>query len=103
MRVIDCENWAWFLYEHDGGLFLDANCNMSAFGYTYMIRLNEQELQNYQNGGRAYLNKLAQDISQSVPIAKETKSIYTGRNVSKELSKLATETVKTWRTENNGN
>jgi len=102
MKVIDSENWAWFLFEHGGSLYLDANCNMSAFGYTYMIELNEQEQKQYQNGGREYLNKLAHDIHYSVPIAKDTTSIYKGRDVSKELSGLATEAVKTWREANNG-
>jgi len=97
MKVIDSENWAWFLFEHDGGLYLDANCNMSAFGYTYMIQLNEQEQTQYKSSGREYLNKLAHDIHYSVPIAKDTTSIHKGRDVSKELSELATEAIKSWR------
>ncbi|NRA23003.1 MAG: hypothetical protein HRU08_00700 [Oleispira sp.] len=103
MKVIDSENWAWFLFEHGGNLYLDANCNMSAFGYTYMIELNADEQKLYQDAGREYLNKLAHDIHYSVPIAKDTTSIYKGRDVSKELSELATEAVKTWREANNGN
>ena len=102
MKVIDSETWAWFLFEHEGNLFLDANCNMSAFGYTYMIELNEEERKQYQDGGREYLNKLAHDIHYSVPIAKETTSIYKGRDVSKEFSELATDAVKTWREDTNG-
>ena len=101
MKVIDSENWAWFLFEHEGGLYLDANCNMSAFGYTYMIRLNEKEQAQYSDGGREYLNKLAHDIHYSVPIAKDTSSIYKGRDVSNELTELATEAVKLWREGNN--
>ncbi|AOT08723.1 hypothetical protein [Pseudoalteromonas luteoviolacea] len=97
MKVIDSKNWAWYLFEHEGSLYLDANCNMSAFGYTYMIKLNEVEQQQYKSGGRDYLNKLAHDIHYSVPIAKGTTSIYKDRGVSKDLSALATEAVKTWR------
>lgn len=103
MKVIDSENWAWFLFEHEGSLFLDANCNMSAFGYTYMMELNEKEQKQYQDGGREYLSKLAHEIHYSVPIAKDTTSIYKGRDVSKELSELATEAVKTWREGNSEN
>ncbi|WP_392385184.1 hypothetical protein [Marinomonas primoryensis] len=37
MKAADYENWAWFLFEHQSDFYLDAPCNMSAFGYTYMI------------------------------------------------------------------
>ena len=95
MKVIDTENLAWFLFEHEESLYLDANCNMSAFGYTYMIQLNEQERKQYESYGRDYLNKLAHDTHYSVPIAKDTTSIYKGRDVSIELFELAAEAVKT--------
>lgn len=97
MKVMDSENRAWFLLEHEGHLYLNANCNMSAFGYRYMIQLNDQELQKYGAGGREYLNNLAHDIHYSVPIAKDTSSIYKDREVSKPLSCLATEAIRAWR------
>lgn len=97
MKVMDSEDRAWFLLEHGGHLYLNANCNMSAFGYSYMIQLNDQELQNYKSGGREYLNHLAHDIHHSVPIAKDTSSIYKGREVSKPLAGLATEAIRAWR------
>ncbi|MBW3530247.1 hypothetical protein KO531_04875 [Shewanella sp. NKUCC06_TVS] len=97
MKVMDSENRVWFFLEHEGRLYLNANCNMSAFGYSYMIQLNGQELQNYEGGGREYLNNLAHDIHYSVPIAKDTTSIYKGREVSKQLAGLATEAIKAWR------
>ena len=102
MKVIDSENWAWFLFEHEGSLYLDANCNMSAFGYTYMIQLNDAERKLYESNGREYLNKLAHDIHYSVPIAKDTTSIYKGRDVSNLLSDMATEAVNLWRESSNG-
>ncbi len=101
MRVIDSKDWAWFLFEHEGCLFLDANCNISAFGYTYMIQLNEQEQVMFKNRGRDYLDKLAHDIHYSAPIAKDTSSVYKGRDVSKQFSGLATQAVKLWREGNN--
>ena len=102
MKVVDSENWSWMLFEHEGQLFLDANCNMSAFGYTYMIQLNEEELKSYEIGGRESLGKLAHDIHYSVPIAKDTSSIYKNRKVSNKLSALATEAVKVWKNDGNG-
>ncbi len=101
MKIIDTESGAWFLFEHEGSLYLDVNCNVRAFGYTYMIKLNEEELNLYQSGGRAYLGELAHDIHYSAPIAKDTKSIYQGRDVTNELSELSTEAVQAWR--ENGN
>lgn len=97
MIVVDSENWAWFLYEHEGHLYLDANCNMSAFGYTYMIQLNDEERAAYQSGGRDYLNQLAHDIHYSIPIAKDSGSKYKGRDVTGLFSALAAEAVRVWR------
>lgn len=96
MKVIDSEKQAWFLLEHEGNLYFDANCSMGAFGYTYMIRLNDQEQIRYQMAGREYLHKLADDIHSSVPVAENTSSIYQGRNASKPLSQMATSAIKTW-------
>ena len=101
MKVVDTENWAWFLFEHEGDFYLDANCNMSAFGYTYMIQLNEAEISSYKAGGHDYLSKLSHDIHYSVPAAKGSTSIYKGRDVSNKFSELATEAVKVWRERNN--
>lgn len=97
MRVIDSENWAWFLFEHEGYWYLDANCNMSAFGYTYMIKLNDEERDAYKAGGREYLSRLAHDIHYSVPIAADTRSKYKGRDVSKTFAEMTTEAVRAWR------
>ena len=65
MKVVDTENWAWFLFEHEGHLYLDAYCNMSAFGYTFMIQLNDDERAAYDAGGHQYLNRLAHEIHYS--------------------------------------
>ena len=97
MKVVDYENWTWFLFEHQNELYLDVHCNMSAFGYTYMIQLNDTERELYETEGREYLCKLAHDIHYSVPIAKDTSSIYKERNVTKEFSNLTREAVRVWR------
>lgn len=97
MKVIDTEQWSWFLFEHESNLYLDVNCNISAFGYTYMIQLNESERNLYDVNGRTYLNKLAHEIHYSVPIGKDSKSIYKGRDVGSEFRKLVSEAVNNWR------
>lgn len=97
MKVVDTENWTWFLFEHEGHLYLDAYCNMSAFGYTFMIQLNDDERAAYDAGGHQYLNRLAHEIHYSVPVAMDTKSRFKGRDVSKRFSDMATEAVRSWR------
>ncbi|MFV0597096.1 hypothetical protein [Shewanella sp.] len=88
MRVVDTENRAWFLFEHEGDLYLDANCSMSAFGYNYLIQLNEKESARYRELGREYLTQLAYDIHYLVPIAENSRSIYRGRDKSREFKLL---------------
>lgn len=97
MKVIDSEAWAWLLFEYEGRLYLDVHCNMSFFGYTYMIELNDDELAKYRLIGREYLGKLAHDVHYSAPIAKDTLSVYKERDVSRRLSDLATQAVAKWR------
>lgn len=99
MKVIDTESWTWFLFEHAGNLYLDAYCNISAFGYTYMIQLNDDEIEKYNTRGRDYLGELAHDIHYSVPIKEGSASAYRGRDVSSGFSSLASEAVKSWRGE----
>jgi hypothetical protein len=97
MEVVDHEPQAWFLFKDDESYFLDANCNHSAFGYSYMIKLSPQELDNYREGGHEYLSKLAYDIHYSAPVVKGSTSIYIGRDVTKEYSELSMAAIKRWR------
>ena len=97
MKVIDTEQWAWFLFEHESSYYLDVNCNISAFGYTYMIQLNEYERKMYEVDGRTYLNKLAHEIHYSAPIGENSKSIYKGRDVGSEFKNMVSDAVKVWR------
>ncbi|HAS8613913.1 TPA: hypothetical protein RQK39_004328 [Vibrio vulnificus] len=97
MRVIDTEDQRWFLFEHEDDLYLDANCNHSFLGYTYMIKLNETELNQYQSEGREYLNQLSHDIHYSAPIANGSHSVFKGRDVTKQFSTLALAAIEKWR------
>lgn len=97
MKVIDCENQLWFLFEHQGKLLLDCNCNHSAFGYSYMIELNAKELAAYKEGGHVYLSTLAHDIHESAPILEKSNSQYKGRDLSSVYSELSLEAVRAWR------
>ncbi len=97
MRVIDAEDQQWFLFEHEGKLYLDASCNHSFLDYTYMIELNENEVHRYQSQGREYLNRLSHDIHYSAPIVKGSQSAFKGRDVTKQFSTLASEAIEKWR------
>ncbi|WP_203299231.1 hypothetical protein [Marinobacter sediminum] len=102
MKVVDHEDQMWFLFEYQGALFLDASCNHSFLGYTYMIELNEQELTAYESGGHRYLSELAHDIHYSAPIVKGSNSIYKGRDVTKQYSELVSAAVQQWREQRSG-
>lgn len=94
MKVRDCENQLWFLFEHQGKLLLDCNCNHSVF---WIQLQNAKELPAYQEGGRAYLSTLAHDIHQSAPILEKSNSQYKGRDLSGVYSELSLEAVHEWR------
>ena len=97
MNVIDSEYYAWFLFEHEGHLYLDANCNHGAFGYSFMIQLNNEELSEYESTGRDYISKLAHAIHYSAPIVKDNTSVYKDRIVDDNISKLSLEAIQRWR------
>jgi len=99
MRVLDADDecYGWFLLEEDGSLFLEASCNHSFVGYTFMIQLNAHEVDEYKQQGRACLHQLAQYIQDSVPIHKATQSIYKGRDVSSAYMEKAIAAVNAWR------
>lgn len=99
MKVIDHDPQAWFLLRDKDALYLDVNCNHSAFGYSWMIELNEDELNRYASEGRAFLNQLAQSIQYSAPIVIGSTSPYKNRDVSKEHSVATVEAVQQWNEE----
>lgn len=67
MHVIDHEPHSWFLLKAGGQLFLDVYCNHSAFGYSVMILLDDQEAAAYASQGALYLNQLAQAVQDVGP------------------------------------
>ena len=96
MKVLDHEPLCWFLAEEGGTLFLDANCNHSFAGYSFVIELSPQEVAEYKYKGRDYLRWLAQDIQSSAPILAASYSVYKGRDVSDIYSEKLLAAIKTW-------
>ncbi|WP_247362034.1 hypothetical protein [Ralstonia pseudosolanacearum] len=96
MQVVDHEPYLWFLFEQDGELYLDANCNHSFIGYTFMMRLTSNEVRRYRRQGRNYINWLAQDIQNSAPILITSNSSYKHRKASPEEEAQANAAVSAW-------
>lgn len=96
MQVLDHEPYSWFLFEAGDALYLDANCNHGAFGYSFMICLTAAEAQRYRDEGRGYLSWLAQDIHNSVPILSASTSPYKPRKASQEEEAQASAAVSAW-------
>ena len=99
MQVLDHEPQSWFLFEADGELYLDANCNHGAFGYSFMIRLTTAEVQRYRDTGRDYLSWLAQDIHNGAPILSASLSPYKTRKATKEEEAEASTALAAWQAE----
>jgi hypothetical protein len=100
VRIVDHEPHFWFLAEENGSLFVDANCNHSFVGYSFMIELSPEEMAEYKNKGRGYLNWLAQNIQDSAPILAASNSSYKGRDVSAIYSEKLQLAVESWRKTN---
>lgn len=97
MRVIDHEPQWWFLLEDDGSIFLDANCNHSFVGYSFMIEMNSDELTQYKRLGRNFISTLASEIQDTAPILQISTSRFKGRDVSQTYSDEVTRAVERWR------
>ena len=97
MQVLDHQPNTWFLFQVGDTLLLDAACNHSAFGYSWLIELNAEERLAYERGGRAFLDWLAQDIHNGVPILNVSTSRYKARNRGVEYANDTSKAVEAWR------
>jgi hypothetical protein len=97
MKVVDHAAQWWFLFEEGSALFLDVNCSHSAFGYSFMIELEAEEVAHYRAEGRAFLERLAARIQDSAPILATSTSPYKGRDVSAAHVERTTQAVRAWR------
>ena len=97
MQVLDHQPNTWFLLKAGDALLFDAVCNHSAFGYSWLIELDADERQRFERGGRTFLDWLAQDIHNGVPILKISTSPYKARDRSREFGDEVTDAIKAWR------
>jgi len=97
VKILDHEPYRWFLLEESGNLLLDANCNHSIIGYDFLIQLTPEEIQEYRQRGRDYLNWLSEDIHNSAPILEVSTSVYKGRDLSPLLRERVSDAIEAWR------
>lgn len=100
MNVIDHQPHAWYLLEDNGTLLIDAACSHSFVDYSVLIELNERELQNFESGGRSYLDQLAYDIHYSAPAVRDSQSPYKSRNLESLRGEEVMVAVKIWQAAN---
>ncbi len=87
MKVVDFEPQIWFLLADKEEYFLDVNCSHSAFGFSRLIKLNDSEIIEFKNKGKAFIHQFANDI-QYYALTK-----YTTRHISDETSQLVHEAI----------
>jgi hypothetical protein len=92
MQVIDSQPAAWFLFEDGSDLLLDVNCNVSAAGYSVLIKLTPEEVAEYRTVGRSSISKLADRVQDSGPSGGHQK-----RDVSSTYGDAPMQAVLAWR------
>lgn len=97
MNVVDHEPQGWFLVQDGQRLLLDVNCSHTVFGYSWLIQLNQHEIEMYSAEGRHYISKLSSQIQASNPIAKGTHSPFKNRRVEKGLEALVDQALVRWK------
>jgi hypothetical protein len=97
MRVLEHQPNAWFLIEDECGFILDVNCNHSYFSYSFSMILNQGEQDRYVEDGVDYLDRLADSINCSAPIAAASNSIYKARKLDDSYSDKITAAITEWR------
>lgn len=80
-RIVDQEPQWYSLKEVGGDLFLTAFCEHSFFSFDFTIQMNQEEVAAYQREGRVYLGRLADEIQNSAPAARNSTSRFKGREV----------------------
>ena len=81
MTVVDHEPHGWFLVLDGARFLLDVHCSHSAVDYSFLVQLNDAELNEYRAQGRDFLSRLAHQIHYSAPGVRGSVSPYLDRRV----------------------
>ena len=96
MHVVDEGPQAWLLFRRKDELFLDVNCSHSAAGYCILIRLKPEEEEAYAREGRAFLDRLAQEVQDRRPFSsQQNRDLY-------RLSYETKQAFEEWRRQERG-
>ena len=87
MKVTDKEDRFWFFLENGLDFYIDVNCNVSAFGFSMLIKLNKEESESYRKSGHEFLKELARDIQYY------SQSKYKDRHTSGEIGKITHDAI----------
>ncbi|WKK83573.1 hypothetical protein QYS48_14820 [Marivirga arenosa] len=90
MKVTDKEDRFWFFLENGTDFYIDVHCNVSAFGFSMLIKLNKEEAENYRKSGYEFLKELARDIQYY------SQSKYKDRHELGEIGKIAHNAIMTF-------
>ena len=102
MTVIDHEPHGWFLLRDEVRILLDVHCSHSAADYSFLVELNDIELQEYRAQGREFISQLAHQIHYSAPGALGSVSPYLDRRVMGEDRERVDEATIAWVKEHRG-
>jgi hypothetical protein len=97
MEVIDMEHWRWILLRDGGHFYLDVVCSHSACDYPFLMKLNEEEVRQFEERGRGFLHELAHQVHYSAPGVKGNRSPFKGRDVHRILGGRVTEAAVAFR------
>lgn len=84
MKVLDYREGTWFLLEQQQELFLDVNCDLRYHSYSWLIKLNSEDILDYRIIGKKSLDDLSQKIYSSQPLSKD--SIFHSRKLNEKIN-----------------
>jgi hypothetical protein len=96
MTVIDHEPARWFLVRNDDRLYLDLNCSYSSVSYSFLLELNEGEINAYETEGRVFLSNLADKINNSAFGSALKISSYRDRHIHSETGEQVNAAISRW-------
>ncbi len=96
MTVVDHEPYGWFLVRDGARLLLDVHCSHSAVDYSFLVELNDAEVNEYRAQGREFLSRLAHQIHYSAPGVRGSVSPYLDRRVVGEDRARVDEATISW-------
>jgi hypothetical protein len=83
MKVLDYREGLWFLLEQQQEFYLDVNCTLGHDSYSWTIKLDSENLDDYRAKGKKSLDNLANAIDSSRPLYSE--SIFHSQQINENI------------------